>query len=608
MYTRFWIALMTLFFSLSLHAQLSPGKLAQAHAELEGLAQCASCHAMGSDDFSGKCLTCHKALAERIKQDKGLHASPAYKRCQTCHSDHHGLDYALIHWPKGREAFDHAKTGYKLEGGHLKLECKSCHQEKNQKTPLGKAQGANPQRSFLGLTRACLGCHEDTHRKQLGDDCLNCHVMESWKPARAFDHSRTDFPLQGAHAKQTCNACHPSETGGAGMRFKPIAHERCADCHKDVHRGSLSENCASCHSLDSFTPASRFNHKSTRFPLSGRHGDADCASCHPKLTDKAALLFTHKAQGPLQKCQSCHRDPHEQRLGPDCASCHATDGWQRVNNAQFDHNRTRFPLKDKHATVACGKCHGPGFKTKGFEDCANCHKDVHAGQFKTTAGSCGSCHDVRGFRPSLFTLQRHQASRFPLDGAHLATPCFACHQSVAPKETVSYHFASIDCLSCHSDIHHGQATPFMRGKGDCLACHQTSSWQKIRFDHAQTRFPLVGAHQQTACGKCHQSGPDRSPKLSGLSADCASCHKDIHQGQFADDKGVTRCETCHTPSRWPTIHFDHSRTRFPLDGAHQGVACAACHKPVPGAQNQQIRYKPLDRACASCHAATNPPR
>ncbi len=590
-----------------LHAQLSPGKLAQAHAAYEGLSQCATCHTVGSDAFASKCLDCHQALADRIKRKQGLHSDPAYARCQSCHSDHHGRTYALIRWPKTMAAFDHATTGYRLEGRHRGLDCKLCHQAKNQKPPLEKERGLDPAKSFLGLTQACLGCHEDIHRGQLGVSCQSCHGMAAWKPATGFDHSRSPFPLIGAHTSLACKACHPQELA-AGLRFKPIAHDRCGDCHADVHQGRLGTDCAACHSLDRFSPAPRFNHARTQFPLKGRHQTLDCATCHPKWNDRTALLFTHQAKGPLQQCQSCHRDPHENRLGQNCGACHDPERWQRVDNAHFDHSRTRFPLLDKHAGVACGKCHGAGFKTKGFEDCGTCHKDVHAGQFKTTVGACASCHDTRAFAPSLFTLQKHQNARFPLSGAHLATPCFACHRSAGPGKAVAYHFPATDCESCHKDVHAGQAKPFMQGKGDCGACHLTDSWRELTFDHGRTKFPLTGSHQQAACGKCHQPNSNDVTALSGLATNCSSCHDDVHRGQFADEKGATLCASCHTPDRWATLHFDHSRTRFALDGAHRDLACNACHQPIGGMGQQATRYKNLDRACASCHATTPSPQ
>jgi hypothetical protein len=58
------------------------------------------------------------------------------------------------------------------------------------------------------------------------------------------------------------------------------------------------------------------------------------------------------------------------------------------------------------------------------------------------------------------------------------------------------------------------------------------------------------------------------------------------------------CQNCHTLSGWKPIRnipeFDHSQTRYPLRGMHQGVACTQCHlKPV---------FTNVGKKCADCHA------
>ena len=59
------------------HAQLgalvSPGRLSAAHASLEGISNCLSCHTAGQGVSATKCLSCHKPVADRIAQKKGVH-------------------------------------------------------------------------------------------------------------------------------------------------------------------------------------------------------------------------------------------------------------------------------------------------------------------------------------------------------------------------------------------------------------------------------------------------------------------------------------------------------------------------------------------------------
>ena len=79
-------------------AQLSPGPLSRAHAELEGAAGCLECHAPRRGVVAEKCLECHRPLARRIAAGAGLHARPDHRRCETCHIEHHGRDFELIFW------------------------------------------------------------------------------------------------------------------------------------------------------------------------------------------------------------------------------------------------------------------------------------------------------------------------------------------------------------------------------------------------------------------------------------------------------------------------------------------------------------------------------
>ena len=49
--------------------------------------------------------------------------------------------------------------------------------------------------------------------------------------------------------------------------------------------------------------------------------------------------------------------------------------------------------------------------------------------------------------------------------------------------------------------------PLGAGSGDvtrCAACHLVEGWEKTRFNHDPTGFPLRGAHVATACSRRRQ--------------------------------------------------------------------------------------------------------
>jgi hypothetical protein len=144
-----------------------------------------------------------------------------------------------------------------------------------------------------------------------------------------------------------------------------------------------------------------------------------------------------------------------------------------------------------------------------------------------------------------------------------------------------------------------EAAGFLR---DCTACHSSTTWKNARFDHTQTDFPLAGAHRAVSCDGCHA---DRV--YSDKSTQCVACHQaDFDEAKTPPHAGAfpTTCGDCHGSTTWDGARFDHGATRFALTGAHNAVACSACH--ADGA----FRGKPVE--CLSCHqaalqATSNPP-
>ncbi len=576
-------------------AQLSPGKLSQAHAEIDSSRACLRCHSTGRGVTAELCLSCHGLLGERIEAGAGLHARKGYERCETCHIEHHGREFELIWWGKeGIGSFDHGETGHPLLGAHAKdLDCRSCHQGSKIAAPERlTAAGKDPGRTFLGLATDCASCHQDPHRGQMArsaapatptrfTSCNECHGEDAWRPASGFDHYRTEFPLDGRHASVDCASCHPTETDGDGTWT--------------------------------------------------RYG------------------------GTATACADCHQDPHRGRLGRDCAACHTTADWQKVDRARFDHDLTRFPLRGLHTRVDCAGCHrGESFRVArvvpsapvpGDVHCADCHADVHAGQFRDRAagGACSGCHGVDGFTPSRFDLEDHAGTRFPLEAAHRAVPCISCHEQMvtaeliargiavatagAPASTQIFKLDVAGCTDCHRDPHAGSADAFL-GDAGCKTCHDGDDWQVsgdvARFDHDATGFPLEGAHRTVSCAQCHGVTPAPVPgdvvvslapvpgdgrgtgevllSFTGAPTACRDCHQDPHAGQFDRPEALAACRDCHSLEGWTPALFDHDvDSKFPLEGKHALAECGACHLPEIIEGREIVRYKPLPTACSGCH-------
>ena len=586
--------------STTASAQLSPGDLHRSHADLEGLGKCTSCHAIGSKDFDKQCLACHTVLAERIEAGGGLHARPEFARCQDCHVDHQGRDFEMIFWGEaGIEGFDHDQTGFTLEGAHTKSACRDCHKTEYIAEPeVLTAAGKDLTRTFLGLRVDCASCHENVHGDQMSVDCASCHQTDAWSPAPGFDHDGTAFPLVGKHADARCSACHGEDEDA--RVFAVTGFEACSSCHNDVHRGQLGSDCSVCHDEERWVPAPKFDHSRADFTLTGKHTEVACAECHPEQGELVRYV-------PIaaDRCVDCHTDIHEARLGDRCEDCHQTASWSLVDTAGFDHAATRYPLEGRHGEVGCATCHTASRGVRGFPfaTCDDCHADVHLGQLTVTADTtCEGCHTVLGFLPPDFPIARHEETDFPLVGSHAAVPCFLCHveTEIDGQMTNRYRFDETGCVDCHEDVHHGEATGAAAaytssGADACAVCHAETSWRDSVFDHGQTRVRLDGAHETLACRACHIR--EENLVFADLSGDCASCHDDVHRGQFGLD-GATDCTRCHVSRDWRPDRFDHERdSRFSLLGAHRDTPCASCHPREGGS----VHFKPIETRCEACH-------
>jgi hypothetical protein len=381
------------------------------------------------------------------------------------------------------------------------------------------------------------------------DECRNCHV-----------------PFSRTAQNELCLACHKEtavdvrhEKGFHG-RLKP---QPCRTCHTD-HKGRGARIAP----LDE----AAFDHKQTDFPLQGAHGN-------PKTVCKSCHVPGKKFREAPGRCNDCHakKDVHKGRLGTACADCHSENDWKEI---LLDHDKTRFPLRGKHAPpLKCESCHKDTRYKETPSTCIGCHKkeDKHEA---TLGEKCADCHTERDWKASKFD---HDKTEFRLRGGHVApkAKCDACH-----RDQKSYRKTPTDCQSCHErdDVHKGQ-----QGK-KCESCHDDDTWKKARFDHARARFPLVGGHLVVACAKCHATQRYKDAK-----SECIACHDrdDVHKRRLG-----TRCEPCHNARTWKSWDFNHDRqTKYPLDGAHRKLDCYACHR-----QPVQTRAT-LPTSCVSCHAA-----
>jgi hypothetical protein len=600
--------------------------------------QCKTCHDKPIDKMGDSCVSCHK----------DPHKGAVGNTCVACHRSEA--------WKPAL----HLLTEHKLpmEGGHAKLDCAACHKG-----------GSN-----LTATVACAACHERAHGGTRAA-CDVCHNVGGWKPAK-FDHSVCTCTLPQKHQTVGCLGCHKD------FNFTS-APTLCSGCHEKERKHEALGECSLCHSAVSWKKNEFDHNKRSKFKLTGEHLKVACERCHAPPGATLVNMSAVKFKGVPQQCEGCHQkkgDDAHGNFGP-CLKCHDTGGFKA---SSFDHASTGFPLEGRHAKLGCKDCHSE--KTKGYPNkraevlgllkgalawngaasdvtpllfnaataahgkdaaCSFCHKDPHSGSTQKL-GECSSCHSVDAWKPSTFTVERHNQGAFPLTGKHTAARCALCHSESR------FDDAPTQCARCHVDRHAGRL-------GDaCEKCHTTAAFKPAsNFNHTLTGFALAGGHARVPCAGCHEGrpgaamaaaenaracttchapqhgkelGPDcaachdveKGPfsKARGMAfahqttgfalerrhatlacgachkaagpppiARCGGCHTDVHSGQLSQD-----CEDCHVPDRWRLVRFDHDRTGWPLRGRHFTTPCVTCHTSQ--------RWVGLTDDCWDCHAAS----
>jgi hypothetical protein len=345
--------------------------------------------------------------------------------------------------------------------------------------------------------RLCMDCHKEVgqdvrertgyHGRLKPQACRSCHTDHKGRAARivdldrkTFDHAQTDYALKGKHAKVECDKCHEPK------KKYWQAPSDCQACHRkdDVHKGSLGPKCADCHTVNDWKEA-RFDHEKTRFPLTGKHVDAECVDCHKKGADYKAAP---------RDCLGCHRKEdngpkgHKGNYGEKCETCHGTKAWKP---STFNHdNDTKFDLLGKHRSVKCADCHtGHLYRDKVGSACIDCHKkddDGVKGHKGALGRDCAACHTERGWKEK--GKFDHDKTRFPLLGKHVQTKCADCHKST------NYREAPRDCIGCHKKDDKHEATLGTK----CESCPRRARLEDR--DALQPRRHEVQAAQR-ACGE-----------------------------------------------------------------------------------------------------------
>ena len=336
---------------------------------------------------------------------------------------------------------------------------------------------------FEGLpARRCIKCHtaigtdrqrpETFHGKHADQPCTDCHTDHHGTRASLtrdsavsdFDHSLTDFPLEGKHAHLSCARCHD----------RPLEKlNGCVSCHDDPHEGNLGDECGACHTASGWHEQ-RHPLEAHKLDMRGPHGTLQCEDCH--------LLGAVLDESPT--CNECHEQAHGGTKA-SCDRCHTVLAWKP---ARFNHDPCGCEFPGKHQTAPCLSCHVKFDFVNTPTRCESCHRKDLKHDF---IGGCARCHTTTSWTERIFDHNKN--THFPIDGAHLGVACKQCHPT-------GFGQANKACVSCH-DIDEWAGHPPL---GPCEKCHTTTTgWEKSLWSHASTGFPLTGTHAKESCWACH---------------------------------------------------------------------------------------------------------
>jgi hypothetical protein len=549
--------------------------LSGAHAIVA--TQCASCHNGDYNNTPNTCAGCHI-------QDYNQTVNPSHitlqfsQDCATCHSESawvpstfdHDNQYFPIYSGSHEGEWAQCSDCHTSPGNWPQYTCTTCHM------PSETDEDHTGVNGYVYNSTACLACHPT------GEGDVN------------FDHNTTSFPLTGAHTTTNCLECH-----AAGFEGTPTDCQAChtADFNQSINPNHMalgfSMDCGSCHTTEpGWSPATLVNHNDY-YVLSGAHAliSSQCASCH-----------NGDYNNTPNTCSGCHIEDYNQTVNPphaalqfslDCATCHSESVWVP---ATFDHDNQYFPIysgSHEGEWAQCSDCHTSPGNWPQFT-CTTCHMptetdEEHVGVngYVYNSSACLACHPT-GEGDVNFD---HNATNFPLTGAHIMVNCLECHAS-------GYEGTPTECVACHNGDYTESINPnhvALAIPTDCASCHTTvPDWNPATFDIHNQYYVLSGAHATIAsqCVTCHNGDYNNTPNT------CVGCHQDNYNQTTNPSHTAlqlpTDCATCHTESNWIPAMFPNHDDFYVLEGAHVAIAneCALCHNGD---------YNNTPNTCVGCH-------
>jgi len=500
--------------------------------------------------------------------------------------------------------FNHASTGFMLDGIHARLQCVDCHKTGVPSRGIPKDCNSCHIQGGLRASTAQLTNHIPTTNAQ---SCQDCHTQNSWTPALM----RHTVAMQGQ-----CARCHNGAFLSANAMAKPPTHIRttasCDVCHtaRDsvgpggggswlpvkgmVHDATTAGRCSTCHN----------GTIATGKPATHITTTAQCDTCHTSTVTWLGAQYLHDPS-TWGRCSQCHNGvtakgqptTHVPSNPTQCDSCH-------VNQVTF----TAVAMNHTGMTGKCSTCHSGAYVSQNAQakpathvittaqcDSSGCHASTttwagviysHTAPGTVYAGNCSTCHVTGG-----------AGLAKPVGTGHIPTnqQCDTCHNNfnTFKPAAMSHTGTGGQCATCHIATYAGfNALPqggghIPTGAVACDVCHSTSagsgagvSWTLRTMQHSV----VTG----TACSTCHSGAYVSENALA--------------KGGNHIPIGAVTCDKCHSSAAasFSPATMDHTQV-YPAVVA----ACATCHGGAYGsenAQSQSASHVPTGaQPCSNCH-------
>ena len=561
---------------------------------------------------------------------------------------------------QGGADFDHASTGFVLNGQHQNVRCETCHTQGTFKgTPKDcaschgwnnpRAQSSVMPRNHIPLGNAsCESCHSATqaqfadasrtfsHTSVAALTCVNCHSSQNPHPGVMTNPA--DATHQAALAQgQPCDKCHTTvEFTGLKMPANhiPTAPVACTACHtassfsvmpslSAIHANiqNTSANCIQCHSVANAALYRSANNlikapDAAHIPM----GSLGCEACH--VGANSSMATTPVADG-ANFANSLFNHASATKT---CADCHGAT----VTSGTFVGvlPRTIGSLTPIHvpATASCDSCHGAApaglVPAVGMKTFANAQFD-HGG---VTTG-CVNCHGPAISNNSFYgitSLIVMPASSGANAHMPTSTTCESCHAGSLPAGLIAASSPRAVGSSLFRNSPPSSTQIHSHAAGSCSACHEAGmAWVGVDLP-LYTRSPATfttatalykGFHTRPLLSASGYSVADPNNHPGPSAGECSLCHGDtIAFGQPSAPAGHipyranAACSACHTSfGTAPAVGLTHNNLQYPSDHCEQchstdNAALYAATTTLMPIKTPAVNHIDMGAlGCASCH-------